>query len=212
MTTTAHPHRLSIIVPTVGRHADCPLPASYLASGIAARLDVQFVFMLNAKVPAPHSEVTRIDNVETILVGNDRYFGACEENIYRVQDVARLLRDYVLIIGEHDAIDWESLCAALDMASLNKLEMLGINVLGRQQKADLSYSELPGITALSHDCSAALLARHLLMGGIVDGALGLAAIFATYGQVDWAAFVGSHLYTRQSLMSKRSCNCFCAAW
>lgn len=193
-------HTISIIVPTVGKYTDCALPAQYLAAGVAHRVRAHFVFLLNSKVPDNRSGITTIDGVDVLVVGSDRYFGSCEENIYRVQDVARHLQARVVCIGEHDFIDWEALCDALDFAQSNSLEILGVNILGRQLKDDGSYSELLGIPALESEAPANTLAQYLVGGGVIDGAIGYSAMLSTYGPIDWAAFIGAHIYSRNAFV------------
>jgi hypothetical protein len=193
-------HSLSLVIPTVAPYTSCKIPQQFLQSGLTDRFDLQLVFMQNAKAPRPQSETLQIDGVDAIVVGNDRYFGSCEENIFRVRDLGRVLRDMVLVVGEHDRIDWAALCGALDFAAAQRLEIVGLNVLGCQLRGDGTEAQLPAVPALEGEATANLLVRQLLAGAVLDGSLALPALMSTYGPIDWSAFIGNHLYSRAALM------------
>lgn len=192
-------HGLSLVIPTVAHYTMCRLPQDFLQSGLVERFDLQFVFMQNSKRQQSITEQCEINGIETIVVGNDRYFGSCEENIFRVRDLGRILRPWVLIVGEHDRIDWEVLCGAVDFAILNQLEILGLNVLSCQLRVDGSESQLQAVPALEGNSTANILARQLLAGEVLNGNLALPALLSNYGPIDWSAFIGNHLYSREVL-------------
>lgn len=198
--TTPRRHGISIVLPTMRAPDQCPLPTQFLASGLQDRLDVQFIFMLNGKQPRPDSGLGNFNGLEAIILGNDRYFGSCEENAYRSQDVARRMRSYVLMMGEHDHVDWAAMADALDMMDSKKVEVLGINILGRQMKADGAHTDLLSAPLADSASQAFPIVAHMMDGGVVGGRTGYAAMLNIYGPLDWAAYLGCHLYTRGAFL------------
>ena len=79
---------LSILVPTTEDHRNSQIVRDYLESPQRKQLGVQFVFLLNDRktIGQHRSEIVSQGDHEIVVVANDRYFGACEDNLYRVQD------------------------------------------------------------------------------------------------------------------------------
>ena len=106
---------ISIVVPAVGSVKESKVLESYCNSRFE-NYDVQFVFLVNSREPTRGTkcESSKEDMHEILSIYNDRYFGSCEENISRLGDFIDLLGDLIVIVGEHDYIDWEVLGKAAD--------------------------------------------------------------------------------------------------
>ena len=77
---------------------------------------------------------------EDLELGKERYFGSCEENIFRVQDFISLLMPFCVIVGQDDIVDWELLVKALEFRAHHRLEVMSWNLIAKQKKEDGSYS------------------------------------------------------------------------
>ncbi len=189
---------LSIVVPTTADHGRSPILRSYLESPVRPRLKVQFVFLLNDRksIGVHRSEIMVHEDHEIVVVANDRYFGACEDNLCRVQDIGGLLKPIVFSVGDHDVIDWEQLAMATEHLIRHRIEALAWNIMGEQKLADGSYAGLAALTELNDDLPANDVVRCMAAGEIVRSNIGNAALTSVYGPIDWQAYLGCHLFAR----------------
>lgn len=192
---------ISILIPAVKPLEDCPLIMAFLNSGLSESIYPQFVYLYNPKqaTNAP-SEIQTDELFEVIHVTTDRYFSSCEENIYRVQDFADLLKSDVFIIGEHDQVDWEALGEALVMKHTQGLEIVAWNVLYNQLKSDGSYSSLLGVDAVPEGGAAQVYLQHLQAGLPLESDIGLATLISLFGPLDWGGFIGNHLWSKDAFI------------
>lgn len=191
---------LSIIIPCVNDPAESTIIKNFDYSARNFPFDLQFVCLVNKvgfkdiKLKSSGT-VESYNNVRAIVLSTDRYYGSCEENIYRVQDVGALLGDLVFIIGEHDAIDWNLLSESIDFFMNCQLDVMGWNILSEQKKLDESYIGLKAITHLGrNDSLANQLVSGLFTGQAQKSRFGSAAMLSIYGPIDWYAFIGAHLF------------------
>ena len=190
---------LSILVPTTEDHRNSRILRDYLQSQQRKNLGVQFVFLLNDRkaIGQHRSEVVSQGDHEIVVVANDRYFGACEDNLYRVQDFGGLLKPIVFSVGGHDSIDWEALQEAVEHFVRHRLGALAWNLMSEQKLPDGRYAGLAALTELSDDLAANNVVRGLTAGEIMPSNLGNAAMTSTYGPIDWQAYLGCHLLARE---------------
>ncbi len=187
---------LTIVIPAVKNIEDCSIINSYLEANIANELSVQFVYLNNKKtVREPSkSSIKNFGNYEIIEVVNDRYFGSCEENIYRVQDFIGLFKPLVFFVGEHDIIDWNALKSAIGYFRENHLDAMGWNILSKQLLANKNYSSKPAVIPLTDSNIANNYINILFAGKSLSASIGYAAMISVYGPIDWAAYLGNHLF------------------
>ena len=191
---------VTIVIPSIKPLEECNLISSFLESNVVGIIYPQFVFMYNGKGIDPDcsTKTSVLDSHELIIVGNDRYFGSCEENIYRTQDFVNLFKERVFWIGEHDIVQWSTLHNALEFAQSNCVDMLGWNVVYSEEKEDgttayrLAISRAPETTKSGHYVNA------LLGGRVIEARIGYTAMLSLYGPTDWSAFIGSHSYSREA--------------
>lgn len=201
--------RLTIVAPSVADPADSALVTSWRLNP-SNRFDVQFVFLINSKLqPSTFACQHEKHSSHSILyVPSDRYFGSCEENISRLGDFIDLLGEYILIVGEHDAIDWVQLEQALDVITSNQLDALAININCCQKKPDQSFEGVSAFARIETSSRASMVAKSLLDGNVLSSQIAFPALISCFGPIDWAAYIGSHIYTRETLrrvlMYKRS--------
>jgi hypothetical protein len=194
---------LSIVVLTAGdperarRIAD-----AYAASDICSQLRVQFVFLMNRKdlsFPLANTQTTMHDDVETVYVGNDRYFGSCEENLYRLRDILDIVKPLVLVIGETDEINWRNLVSAARIATDGRHDALLLNTQNIQRKRDGGSSSMFAVHNLNEDSLQNQIFRMLISGRVLGSNLAYPAVASMFGPLDWLAFIGNHLYSRSAL-------------
>jgi hypothetical protein len=196
MKNTHNKVEVTIVIPAVMDIEHCSIISSYLNSNVIDQVFVQFVYLSNKKEVEKtlNSNIKTFDDHEIIHVMNDRYFGSCEENIYRVQDFAGLFKPLVFLVGEHDNIEWDLLTEALDYFKSHHLDAMGWNILSQQLLADNSYSSEPAVIPLTDDTLANNYVNMLFGGQSLPFSVGYAAIISTYGPIDWAAYLGNHLF------------------
>ena len=192
-----HKFSISIVIPAVGGIHSSPIIRSFLDID-CPNLYVQFVFLLNGKnIPQDRkSDIIKFDRYEIISVVNDRYFGSCEENLYRSADFSDLFCEFVFFIGEHDAIDWSHLVLALDRFQSQNLAVMGWNIRSQQRKTNGDFAEISAIAALNSKSSANEFCHILLNKGILSSSVAYPALISTYGPIDWAAYLGNHLFRK----------------
>ena len=188
---------ITIIIPSVKPLEDSDIIPSFLASGIKDRLFVQFVYLRNLRKPDDKkSGLESFETHEVLTVTNDRFFSTCEENLYRMQDVLGLLKPYIFCIGEHDAMDWAALEAALEYRQLLSIDVMGWNMLYKQAKPDGTYSSGLGLTEPQDAGHPAYpYVKAMFEGAVFDSSIAYPAMLSLYGPLDWAAFIGNHLYS-----------------
>jgi hypothetical protein len=191
---------ISIVVPAVGSVKNSNLLESYDNAQFQC-YQVQFVFMVNSREPSRDRkcESTKLGRHEILSIYNDRYFGSCEENISRVGDFIDLLGDLIVIVGEHDSIDWEELGKAAGIFFEKSLDAMAINIKGMQRKADGSYAVSEAIVPININISAYDYAQVLLSGQVLGSEIAFPALISCFGPIDWAAFIGSHFLKKEVL-------------
>jgi len=160
---------VSIVIPSMGSIESSPILLSYLESK-SQNLYIQFIFLLNKKFYADDKKnnIQKFNQYEIVTVVNDRYFGSCEENLYRVGDFSDLLYEHVFCVGEHDFIDWALLNSALERFSEQKLGVLAWNIKCRQMTSRGDYAELSAIFPLDFQSTANEYCHMLLSNEVLD--------------------------------------------
>lgn len=194
---------ISIIVLTTGNldRAHAALDA-YCASPIRNELRAQFIFLLNRKdlsFPLDKTQVATRDDVQTVYIGNDRYFGSCEENLFRLRDIIDIVKPLVLVIGESDQIHWPNLAQAARMAADDRLDALLLNVHNTQQKRAGGVSSVSAVCNLADTSQQNHFFRALAAGRTLGSNVAWPATASLFGPIDWFAFIGHHLYSRTAL-------------
>ena len=200
-------HNVTIVIPTTNIEVANRILNSYLESSICNQIYAQFVYLINSKNSASY-EVKRdnFDLYELVHISADRYFGSCEENIYRAQDFSSCFKEYVFCIGDGDFINWESLLKALNFSCKNNLDACGWNILHRQIHGEFGFSEENAIDIMEINSNANQYVKMLFDGEILPGGIGYPALLSTFGPVDWAAYLGNHLFKKnvfESILSYR---------
>jgi hypothetical protein len=191
---------ISIVVPAVSPVKNSKVLESYHNSQFEC-YHVQFVFMVNSREPSRDrkSELTKAGGHEILIIYNDRYFGSCEENIARVGDFIDLLGDLIVIVGEHDHIDWEELGKAAGIFFEKSLDAMAINIKGVQRQVDGSYASLDVIAPIDVNVSGYDYAQVLLSGQVLGSEIAFPALISCFGPMDWAGFIGSHFFKKEVL-------------
>lgn len=201
-------NNVTILIPTANVEAANKIVNSYLNSNFINRIYVQFVFLVNPKdVLFLDSKWDKYDSYELIIVYADRYFGSCEENIYRSQDFSSCFKDYIFCIGDGDEINWGLLVDALDFVSVNSLDACAWNILHKQVHRDLGVSEEKSIGLMEINSSANNFVKLLFNGEVLPAGVGFTSLMSTFGPVDWAAYLGNHIFKRnvfESILCYRS--------
>lgn len=189
---------ISIVVPAVGSVKESKVLDSYYSSQFE-HYEVQFVFMVNSREPnrGRKCESTKVRMHEILSIYNDRYFGSCEENISRVGDFIDLLGDLIVIVGEHDYIDWDELGKAAGTFFAKSLDAMAINVKGTQLQSDGSYASLDAIAPTDINVSGYDYAQVLFSNQVLGSEIAFPALISCFGPIDWAAFIGSHFFKKQ---------------
>ncbi|MBV2352098.1 hypothetical protein KUL97_10325 [Synechococcus sp. HK05] len=128
----------------------------------------------------------------------------CEDNLARLLDFIGILGNHIIIIGDHDIIQWDyipSLLQVFDQAD-PKPAAIGIGVLLQEEKPDGSYIRihtLPGLKSVESNSLLERTLQRLGSGQSFPLSAGYPALVAQYGPMDWAAFIGNHIFTRNHL-------------
>ncbi len=158
---------------------------------------VQFIFLQNNKICSNETSIrTELGLFDIVVLENDRYFGSCEENLYRIQSIAGLISDFVLVVGDHDDIDWKILFDAVEKMEVEGIEALAINVSSAQINEAGQYIALDGLRPLNEESICNTFVSALWQGQSFPARFGFGALIAKFGPIDWAAYVGSHIYRR----------------
>lgn len=189
---------LSLVIPCVQDPASSSIYKSWFSAKDFSYY-VQFVFLINSKQHPSRlrSYHQKQGDHEILQVVSDRYFGSCEENIQRVGDFIETLGDYILLVGEHDFVCWEELDHAVRFIEFENLGALAINIQACQLQADGTHTCISAIRVNDSDGKRSTTHQLLLGNNIVCSRLGYAALLNCLGPIDWAAFIGSHLYSRE---------------
>ena len=123
-------HEITIVIPSIKALSESAIINSYMASPVRERVKVQFVYLQNLKHPTGNEQSTieQFPTHELITVANPWFFTTADENIFRIQDFLPLLKPFIFVVGEHDAIDWPQLLEALVFREKNQLDVLGWNL------------------------------------------------------------------------------------
>ena len=191
---------LTLVIPTVGDPAQSTVLASWF-KGVTFPCFVQFVFLLNPmKQPSGFSSRREMhDTCEVIHVSSDRYFGSCEENISRVADFLDILGEYFLIVGEHDNVNWQELACALEAFESMRLDALAININCCQRNHSGGFDSLSALLMPEGDSRLLRVVRSLFDGEPMGSAIAFPALISCFGPIDWAAYIGSHVYRKEVL-------------
>ena len=194
-------HEITIVIPSIKALSESAIINSYMASPVRERVKVQFVYLQNLKHPTGNEQSTieQFPTHELITVANPWFFTTADENIFRIQDFLPLLKPFIFVVGEHDAIDWPQLLEALVFREKNQLDVLGWNVLCREQWANGTEALNLSLIPLADDSVANHFIQRLFRGEVLPGVIGYAALYSIYGGLDWAAYIGNHLYSKAAL-------------
>jgi hypothetical protein len=200
-------HNVTIVIPTTNISVANRILNSYLESGISNQIYAQFVYLINSKVITINSaKRENFDSYELLYINADRYFGSCEENIYRAQDFSSCFKEYIFCIGDGDILNWESLLNALNFVYKNNLDACAWNILHRQVHDELGFSEQNSIDLMEINSNSNQFVKLLFDGEILPASIGFPALLSTFGPVDWAAYLGNHLFKKnvfESIISYR---------
>ncbi len=190
---------ISIVVPAVSPVNESKVLQTYHKAQFDC-YKVQFVFLVNSREPnrTRQSESTKSGMHEILCIYNDRYFGSCEENISRVGDFIDVLGDLIVVVGEHDFIDWEELGKAAGTFFEKALDAMAINIKCSQLQADGSYASLDAIAPIDVNVSAYSYAQALFSNQVLSSEVAFPALVSCFGPIDWAAYIGCHLVKREA--------------
>jgi hypothetical protein len=198
MAKDSSPPKISIVIPAVRPVSESSILRSYHQAKFK-QYQVQFIFLVNSREPsrlrASESETEGLHEILTIY--NDRYFGSCEENIARIGDFIDLLGDFIVIVGEHDLIDWPVLAEAAGTFFRRSLDAMAINIKNSQERADGSYASLDAIAPVDIKNSGYDYVQVLFSRQVLSSEVAFPALISCYGPIDWAAYVGSHAFTKE---------------
>jgi hypothetical protein len=191
------PYEITIILPSTNRALAENFVETFLKFDHRNRFYPQFVILSNNKAAEfKKGEWIRYPDYEQISIFNDRYFGSCEENIYRVQDFSRCFKKYVICVGEHDELNWSLLANAIEFSERNDLEVCGLNILHKQKHQTLEFSSRIAVENCNHPSRANHYVEQLLDGIPMNISIGYPALLSMHGPVDWAAYIGNHIYRK----------------
>ncbi len=194
--------KFSILIPTVNPEGGARLIQSFLEHGPNAKLHPQFVILVNPKTPSPAGfEHKQFLEYEFLRVFSDRHFGSCEENIYRTQDFSSFFYDWIFCIGEHDIVDWALLERAILFSEENSLDVCGWNILHMQEKVGGGYSTALSVGPTQSSRFGTNEVELLFSGIVLPARIAFPAILSAYGPIDWAAYIGSHLFKKSTFES-----------
>jgi hypothetical protein len=194
--------KITVVIPTESRDGGNAITQSFRDSPATNFLHAQFVVLVNEKKAASTpAERVGHDTYEIIKIYSDRYFGSCEENIYRVQDFSEIFEEYVFFVGGHDLVDWNEVSKAVTFAKTNELDACGWNILHGQRQDDGSFSSAPSLKRVASDPVTAPYLDHLYSGGSLPANVAFPLLISTFGPVDWAAYLGSHIFKRATLQA-----------
>jgi len=193
---------LSVVIPTTNKSGhEKVLNDFYLSDPDALKISVQFVSLINSKKPYAYSEIKSLGGRhELVTVGNDRYYGSCEENIYRITDFVGILGKFVLIIGDTDTVDWLNLSELVkqELSSISPCEAVCLNLYVKElinSVESVEISVMPVDVGTDEDI-------RTVAGDFKSGlACKIGTIFpwliSSFGPLDWAAYIGNHVYRRE---------------
>jgi len=196
------PFKITVIVPSISSAEKIPLVESFKQSTHCDEMELQFVILQNAKktdIVKP-SSIEKHTGYEIVRVQNDRYFGSCEENIYRAQDFVDAFHDYVFCVGEHDVIDWALMLEGLHFFEDRQLDAMGWDIMNVQSIGGGESVSLSCFVPVSQSHSSSYV-NMLLNGNTLPSSIAYPSLLATYGPIDWAAYLGNHLF-RKSILKK----------
>jgi hypothetical protein len=165
-------------------------------------LRTQFVVLVNERfptnrpIPSLHED---FDGFAVVSVPNERYFGSCEDNLARTRTLLPALGDYTFFVGDHDDIDWVVVEQSVHRARSQGLGALAWNVMNCQRTEDGAFDQLPGLSDSSSELTASVDCRSMVAGAVMRSDVGFASLIAQFGPLDWAAYLGNHLYSRRVL-------------
>lgn len=199
MVANASGRTLSVLVPTVSPNIkSAPILQSWPPE-LVLPFSVQFVFLVNSRQARPPVQVAseRMGSHEILSISTDQYFGSCEENIQRSADFLDKLGDCILIVGDHDLIDWTQLVAAVNLFYAEHLDALAINIKACQERpsgAMIAMDSLVPPVGASRNLQSF---GHLFEGQTMTSSFAFPALISCLGPIDWAAFIGSHVYGKE---------------
>ncbi|GLU31491.1 hypothetical protein WKR88_19200 [Trinickia caryophylli] len=194
---------ISIIVLTTGDLTRAHrVMEAYSASPVRETLRAQFIYLVNRKdlsFPPTQTTVANRDGIDVVYIGNDRYFGSCEENLFRIRDVIDIVKPLALIIGESDEINWPNLAEAARIAAEERLDAMLINVQNIQNRRSGGTSSIFAACNLPDETPQNRFFRALVAGRTLSSNVAWPATVSMFGPVDWFAFIGHQLYSRHAL-------------
>jgi len=193
---------ITIVVPSVGPFDAIPVIRNYLSSDSRDRFDVQFIVLMNSKRFNENdvSRVDRADNCEVWYISNDRYYGSCEENISRVEGFSGNFKDLIFCVGEHDVIDWTELARSVAYFRSKDLGAMGWDIVVKQKYAG-GRTETKGSFSPINGGRSSRYVNMLLGGCVLPSDLAYSSILSSYGPMDWAAYLGNHLYKKDVFLA-----------
>jgi hypothetical protein len=106
----------------------------------------------------------------------------------------------VLICGEHDYIDWILLFDAVRHFSALNLDAMAINVKARQELPHGGHDDFNAIPDNALTLQSRPEFKALFNQCVLSSRIAFPALLSALGPIDWVAYIGSHIYTRQVLV------------
>jgi hypothetical protein len=189
---------LSVVVPTTSSEAPAGFINSFLASEAPQHLSIKFFFLINKKRTTDKNtgDVVFSDCYSIFSIYSDRYYGSCEENLYRIRDFFDLLDEQVIVLGDTDEVSWDSVLDVLKRCQ-SGADVIALSVDNHQKNIEGAIVVAP------------LLPMHLLSAiwdigtgenRVIDGYDALRYLIFMTGPLDWSAYIGNHLYTKRAFL------------
>lgn len=140
------------------------------------------------------------DRVRINCVRSDRYLLSCEENLSRIKLVINGLGDYILILGETDFVDLKLLARVVEAMRHSGFDVLAIGAsnIGYSSSGDILKAPSLFTTNSAHLNSASNLFNAISNPSSIARS-SYSSILNALGPLDWAAYIGSHIYRRDVL-------------
>ena len=102
-------------------------------------------------------------------------------------------------MGETDELNWLLVTQCIVRFNEQKLDLLGWNVLNKQLYGNGSQ-ELPALAKTNLKGLGNLVVNSLFSGDIHPSNISIVSMLSQYGPVDWFAYLGCHLWSKQQLI------------
>ena len=187
---------ISIVVPSTEGADAQRLINNFYANEKKLEFPVQFVVLLNTKKKYSAIEEFNRRSAEVLVVENDRFFSSCEENMFRIENVFRLLGEFIFFVGAHDQINWVGVNSVVKNCMAQAVDVCGWNITNLYEKCG---SELLGAPEISMGLKAESHLINLRNNVVIDSRIAVASLVSVYGPIDWFAYLGNHIFRKHAL-------------